>query len=857
MNSSQNADLDNLSSEHWFSRLVKRRYGISMLATLMAWTILGFVPALESILLNGMLIDAYRQLCFLTVINVIAMFFCVSINRLLNSRIPGGWLKSLLGDGSQPWNTTQFTLTLIASCVTPTMLAVGFASELTTNSGEHAVRSSLAILIGCVVGVGFLYMAGYLKAVLLGSDAETSNFIPFDLKERKGLAVFNKWQDVLIRPANFFGLDRVDLQFLSYLAILAVIHYVTTRWVHVSDTWLTSASSMVVLLIWIVGMTLAGVGNLLDRYRLPTIPCLLLVVSLLLTFSGSTRMLETAEDKSNNQFTKQLAAARKAETEFLQTPPANRTESRGEVIARETSEVADTAWRAVERRMDFLQAQDNQKGKTLVVVTCPGGGIHAAAWSGCVLGKLSQEYSDFADSVCVISGVSGGSVGTLCFVADQYQAQLAGTPVVATTGTPPISTEDVHELLKQECPALELAARSSLEEIAYGITNDDLYGMLLPILPRRDRGQRLEDGLANRIDGKIRDLTMGDWGDRAVEGTVPIVVFNSTDAVTGRRILFDSIPTPRRPSSVGLTSRPLNYRELMMVTSDGKAADVRPATAARTSATFPYVSPFTKPDDASPSGEAVALCDGGYVDNEGIVSAVNWIEFLLTRWTDMPKEGRPFDRILLLRIEPSSGVDMNETPNAGGLAGWFRWLAGPVETIAKVRATSQAERGNLETDLVSLLLEEQPSSSLPDSDSPDDTPIMMLGSKGASRPVDIQTQERVFRKLGKSKEENRAEWDAGLEEFKERLKNKASAPDSAIQGIYRPTPPEVDADEVGKLPVVVETIAFQNSDQVIPLNWKLSKDQKLWYLRSWELVASPDTRLRKTLNKYFSPTTTP
>ena len=126
-------------------------------------------------------------------------------------------------------------------------------------------------------------------------------------------------------------------------------------------------------------------------------------------------------------------------------------------------------------------------------------------------------------------------------------------------------------------PALELAARSSLEAIAFGMTVDDLYSFIG--IPGIGRGQRLEDSLASRLSEDVRKLTMGDWGDRALEGTVPIVIFNSTDAISGRRILFDTIPTPLRSSSVGLTARPLNYRELME--SGQRHFDVSPATAAR------------------------------------------------------------------------------------------------------------------------------------------------------------------------------------------------------------------------------------------------------------------------------------
>ncbi len=66
---------------------------------------------------------------------------------------------------------------------------------------------------------------------------------------------------------------------------------------------------------------------------------------------------------------------------------------------------------------------------------------------------------------------------------------------------------------------------------------------------------------------------------------MPIVVFNATDAVTGRRILFDSLPTPVRKSNISLTSRPYNYRELLSKADD--TVDILPMSGARASASFP------------------------------------------------------------------------------------------------------------------------------------------------------------------------------------------------------------------------------------------------------------------------------
>ena len=99
------------------------------------------------------------------------------------------------------------------------------------------------------------------------------------------------------------------------------------------------------------------------------------------------------------------------------------------------------------------------------------------------------------------------------------------------------------------------------------------------------------------------------------------------------------------------------------------------------------------------------------MDNEGIVTAVDWIDFLLRRWypikDERDEDGNKkcsFDRILLLRIAPATSFDGLVPEDKPAIFGATRWLAGPLETMVNVRGASQAERGNLETDLARLYL---------------------------------------------------------------------------------------------------------------------------------------------------------
>jgi len=822
-------------------RWIKKRYGLMLLFSLMFWPFLGLIPQLESLVVNGLLLDSYWQLAYLTITNVVAFFFAVSILRFLGSRNPGGKTTELLfGDGESPWGWNRIVAVALLSTFAPMFISLRFGSEFSGTFRDHCLCSLFVVALSAVLGVVGLGVIGFLKCWIFGSQKESANFFPFESRSASGLSFIRETSKTVESYLAKVGLGNTDLQFLAYLILLALVHHQFARRLENNEYWLTSAPSMLVLFLWLLFMILSGLANWLDRYRLPPLVVFVLLLTAFMSMRGSTRLLSTFPDPSNNRFIARISAIRDREDTLLDN--GGDISQRRQLMADETVSLEQDAWKAITNRMDQLDKHPNAKGKTLIVVTCPGGGIHAAAWASCVLDQLSDEYVEFKDSVCVVSGVSGGSVGTLLFVGSRYENELLDRFVV---GARQPSTEDVHRELKEKSPALELSARSALEAIAFGATVDDLYSFAF--IEGVGRGQRLEDSLNSRLSMDIQAMTMGQWGDRSLEGTVPIVIFNSTDAVTGRRILFDTIPTPHRESSVGLMARPLNYRELL--DSRQGATDLLPATAARTSATFPYISPFTKPSNANDIGQHVAICDGGYVDNEGIVTAVNWIEFLLKRWISEEQNDKTFNRILLLRIEPSAVEDKNQPSSSGGIWGTFRWLAGPGEAMANVRSASQMERGNLETDLAALYLKRKKKGG----SAPDNNERLPLGMKsnGGLAPQQSMVEMPEFDKRKLSKSDIRKNWEQRLDKFEASgeeppIPQRANLPKATIS--------EASEELRDEPPVIVQTISFVDANQSIPLNWKLSNRQKLGYLLAWELCSGEGTTLRATLDRYFTRT---
>ena len=801
--------------------IMLKRYGIAMLAALLFWPIMTWVsPALT---VNGMLLDNYWQLGFVAFLNTLAWLFAVAVQRLLNHRHGGYIWKWFFGDGREPWGNALTVIVLLLAGITPCLLAFRFGSELPYREFDNLWRSVVAILAGMLLATVILSLVGLVKCLFVGSEKKDANFFPFEAYNfesvipwlRSASAQDTGGQEGLRRDSDSEDcvrvIERADGQFLFYLLSLAIIHLYSVIGFSQSEFWLTSAPAMVVLLIWISGMLINGIANVLDQYRLPVVVLAIAFLSIVFVFLGSTRDLKTVGDDSSNQFVAKVVAISQEERKRLDGEIAPGSQQHVDFIAEQTQSLDEAAWQAIVKRMEGAPEHPTN-GKTLVIVTCPGGGIHAAAWSAAVMDGLCDQYSGFKDSISVISGVSGGSVGTLMFVSTRYESELRAIQAVAARNP---SVEDTHEELGEFSPGLDLAAQSSLEAIAYGITADEIYGAILP--NQLGRGQRLEDSFQSRLPEHNQGLTMGDWGDKALDGYVPIVIFNSTDAVTGRRVLFDTIPTPRRESSVGLTSRPINYREMMGV-RDGKAYDVLPATATRTSATFPYISPFTKPGEGNERGNSVAICDGGYVDNEGIVTAVNWTEFILRRWADLPPSDRPFQRILMVRIEPAPTADDGTVPDAGGGWGWFRWLAGPVETIINVRSASQLERGNLESDLAALYLKPTPEPRSPAEKKATGVLRTLLGNRKKSFGS-LKTEKQTL--------------------------GAVVAPEANVSGQAKAQSEE--------LPVVVVTVRFEKPENggPIPLNWKLSTEQKHWYKQAWEDASNPYSSLSKSVDTFF------
>ena len=303
------------------------------------------------------------------------------------------------------------------------------------------------------------------------------------------------------------------------------------------------------------------------------------------------------------------------------------------------------------------------RGKPVTVVATAGGGIQASAWTTQVLTGMQQECGsgEFASSLLLVSSVSGGSVGTMYFLVGYDNAGKYPT--------------DLNTLQTVRDNAL----RSSLSAAGWGLLYPDalrtlpFLGILVP--QDRDRGWALENAWITRWS---HPPNLSDWRRDVELGIKPAVIFNATAAESGQRFL--------------LSSTELSTPGGMQFAKDYDGWDLPIATAARLSATFPYVSPMARASAANDEAKRVHVGDGGYYDNSGMVSALSWL-------VDAEKELRGRTVVLIII---DSGV---AAPAGGKFWSWQKQMVAPVSTMLHLRTSSQHYRGDFEATLVKEWLE--------------------------------------------------------------------------------------------------------------------------------------------------------
>src|SRR5262249_33169300 len=115
------------------------------------------------------------------------------------------------------------------------------------------------------------------------------------------------------------------------------------------------------------------------------------------------------------------------------------------------------------------------------------------------------------------------------------------------------------------------------------------------------------------------------WRIGVKEGWRPAAIFNATIAETGEPLLLATLDFDRKSPRSADPAAGQPDREAFYDLYPG--ADLPLVTAVRLAAAFPYVSPAARAWTFQPEYHVI---DGGYYDNYGVASVVEWIEEAFT-----------------------------------------------------------------------------------------------------------------------------------------------------------------------------------------------------------------------------------
>jgi len=511
--------------------------------------------------------------------------------------------------------------------------------QLATRSNRtlSAIKMLVGTLIGGLLGCLLLWASQVLfqRALLQpGFMVKAATWIVRELACFVGPAGYFGGNDWLLE-GHILSVILFSLTFALY-AIIGLLHY-APRWLRVPTV------TYVLLLIMLACWTFSGITFAADRWRIPVV----LLLGIWLAFTAQLPNTDhfyrtrTCGDPQNNQC-------------FPPTP--------------DPAEV-------------LVASKDPTK---IILVAASGGGIQAAAWTARVLTGLELQWrasqpkdiDGFSRSVRLISSVSGGGVGAMYFV-NQYTAS-GGLP-----------RENAANKLAQ---VVDDAQTSSLEDVSWGLAYHDLLHVVFPIFPRSlaGRGRALERAWTTTSpDAAGLECDLTKWADGVRQGLRPANIFNATLVEAGERLLLSTTYLPHPAGTVGRWDFHSIYQ---------KMRDVAVVTAARLSATFPYVGPASRADVDPSGGEASHVVDGGYYDNYGMSTLVEWLDIALD---SLDRAGRlpNHPEILVIEIRQEPSPLPAPVPN-GSHRGWFFQAYAPLAALFAVRTAGQRSHNQVELKLL-------------------------------------------------------------------------------------------------------------------------------------------------------------
>jgi len=563
--------------------------------------------------------------------------------------------------------------------------------------------------IGFFVGCGVSYVAMSVTSYLVQAENRHYQVFPWKplgLSPEREVGRFLKFlhrcfsgaMKILLAPDDIFyhtkdgpGLLKEDHFYAALSAVGVAVIYMVVYWLFKPTSWFKVSLenvppagfiyALLLPIIWIV----SALWAYLSRYR----------VALYFAIGGSWLLY------------------------FAATRPAIEAALGGPTHTYDVMLDTKTATLEPKALLDSLAKSGR---KNLIIVAASGGGILAAGWTAQVLTGLDVAYPEFAKELRLISSVSGGSVGTAHYVSalpclaalekkeretalraiaqDAMRSSLASTAYGVAfpdfkRAVFPFDADEAFDrgrLLEEDWRQVADSRRLALQPKSAGTA----FQSICPRPPAKDQPP---------------PALLSSWRPSIEQGDRPATIFNTTVMETGERIAITPLETLRNKWSGAAAGKDRPYPERHVyartlseflsadvsggtkVTQEIKGApakqgtcpqfgtnyDIDVWTAARLSATFSYVSPAARAACFDGSKRAAAsansrgllhLIDGGYHDNYGVASALDWLGAVVDELDTQPL---PVERIAFIEIRAKQDIPKEEAQNEWSSA----WL-GPV-----------------------------------------------------------------------------------------------------------------------------------------------------------------------------------
>ncbi len=278
-------------------------------------------------------------------------------------------------------------------------------------------------------------------------------------------------------------------------------------------------------------------------------------------------------------------------------------------VVRKEKEIYSTSKQLTAGRLykSWLEAMDREYGTSrphpLFIIASSGGGIKAAYWTATVLSSLQDSNDSFARHTIIISPVSGGALGSLTFVNlvahgkkdDQSYEKMSRLLLSQDFLSPTLGSLFFHDLPARFSPFPHLLPdRAKALEVAW---------------ERAWRSKLYQEYVGENAHQTKLDAQFSTLLPKELDHSIPTLLINGTSVEEGGRILT---------THLDLSDDFPDCDSLFAI----RPNDIKMSTAAMMSARFTYVSP------AGTLSDHAHVVDGGYYENSGSVTAIDFFELI-------------------------------------------------------------------------------------------------------------------------------------------------------------------------------------------------------------------------------------